>query len=301
MAEIPFHPGEREAQRRAGFSLDRAPIRDFMSEQHRVFFAELPYALFAGAAADGSPVATVLTDAPGFLTNPDPRSLRVGVLPHPLDPFARTIAPGAAVGMLGIDLATRRRNRANGRVAAVGGTGFTIAVEQSFGNCPKYIRARDLEPAAKAAAPAADIFEWLGALDEEARRLVRTADTFFVASSSGTDVLPHGGLDISHRGGPAGFVRIDGDRLTVPDFSGNRYFNTLGNLLRDPRAALLFIEFASGDLLYLSGLVTIDWQPPAEGDGAQRSWRLEVQGGWRRRGGMPLRWACRGQAPARIV
>jgi hypothetical protein len=67
-------------------------------------------------------------------------------------------------------------------------------------------------------------------------------------------------VDISHRGGPPGFVTLgsNGD-LIVPDYRGNRYFNTLGNLLGDPRAALLFIDFERGDLLQLQGSVTIDW------------------------------------------
>ena len=42
-------------------------------------------------------------------------------------------------------------------------------------------------------------------------------------------------MDISHRGGRPGFVRVDGDVLTIPDFRGNRYFNTLSNLLLEQR------------------------------------------------------------------
>ena len=61
------------------------------------------------------------------------------------------------------------------------------------------------------------------------------------------------GADISHRGGRPGFVRVDGDVLTIPDFRGNRYFNTLGNLIAEPRASLLFVDFETGDLLQLQG------------------------------------------------
>ncbi|HKY46193.1 MAG TPA: pyridoxamine 5'-phosphate oxidase family protein [Pyrinomonadaceae bacterium] len=64
-------------------------------------------------------------------------------------------------------------------------------------------------------------------------------------------------MDVSRRGGETGFVRIDGSRLTIPDFAGNRFFNTLGNLLLNPRAGLLFIDFNSGDLLLLSGRIEI--------------------------------------------
>ena len=61
------------------------------------------------------------------------------------------------------------------------------------------------------------------------------------------------GVDVSHRGGKPGFVRIDDDKtLTFPDFSGNYHFNTMGNILLNPLAGLLFIDFEQGDLLYLT-------------------------------------------------
>ena len=90
-------------------------------------------------------------------------------------------------------------------------------------------------------------------LDDAARALIAAADTFFVASRSRPEVGSGGGLDMSHRGGRPGFVGVHGDTLAIPDFRGNRFFNTLGNLLGDPRAGLLFVDFASGDLLQLQG------------------------------------------------
>ena len=82
---------------------------------------------------------------------------------------------------------------------------------------------------------------------------------------------------MSHRGGRPGFVGVQGDTLVIPDFRGNRFFNTLGNLLGDPRAGLLFIDFASGDILQLQGRATIDWHPEGSGPaGAERLWRVEV-------------------------
>ncbi|MBZ4358990.1 pyridoxamine 5'-phosphate oxidase family protein, partial [Mycobacterium tuberculosis] len=78
---------------------------------------------------------------------------------------------------------------------------------------------------------------------------------------------------VSHRGGMPGFVRVDDARtLTTPDFSGNRFFNTLGNLQHDPRAGLLFVDFDNGDLLYVAARAEIVWDGPlvASFDGAQR-------------------------------
>ena len=93
---------------------------------------------------DGEAWATVRTGAPGFLDAPDPAHLRVRAAPpSPTIPPRRGSADGAAIGLLGIDLATRRRNRLNGtRRCATGPDGFAIRVAQSFGNCPQYIRVR---------------------------------------------------------------------------------------------------------------------------------------------------------------
>ncbi len=212
----------------------------------------------AGMAADGSLAATVLTGAPGFISSPEPGGLRVGAIPSHCDPFSALMAARLPAGLLGIDFATLRRNRVNGRIASIRAGAFVLDVEQSFGNRPKYIRRREISPAPEAA-KAADEIERFTGLDEEARALVVSADTFFVASSSGPDAIQHGGVDISIAAARPGFIAVDGDRLRIPDYP-QRYFNTFGNFLRHPLAALLFIDFASGDLLHLTGRVDVNWE-----------------------------------------
>jgi predicted pyridoxine 5'-phosphate oxidase superfamily flavin-nucleotide-binding protein len=283
------------AQAHAGVRVLGAPIRDAMPEQHRQFFPLLPFLPVALAGEDGWPAATILTGAPGFVSSPDPRRLRVAARPDPADPAAALVRPGAPIGVLGIDLATRRRNRVNGLIAAAGADGFEIAVTQSFGNCPQYIQGRIVAEAARR--PGA--LERLTRLDADALRQIASADTFFVASGSGGQGGAAGGLDMSHRGGRPGFVRPAGDALVIPDFHGNRYFNTLGNFLLDPRAALLFVDFETGDLLHVAGSAEVDWRPDAAAGfaGAERLWRLHVVRAWRRRAAVPLRWAFRDYAP----
>ena len=293
-----FHEGELAAQELAGVQLQGAAIREEMPDQHRSFFTLLPFLPIAAVDPAGWPAATILTGPPGFITSPDPRTLEIGSTAAPNDPAATSFRPGARIGALGIDLATRRRNRVNGRITDVGTGGLTIAVEQSFGNCPQYIQARELNPAPPAELPGGPA-ENLVALDAEAAGLIRAADTFFVASTSGERAQRAGGVDISHRGGRPGFVRVDGETLTIPDFRGNRYFNTLGNFLLCPRAALVFVDFARGDLLHLSGEVEVAWSSTeaARFQGAERLWRVRVSHGWRRRGALSLRWSLRGYAP----
>ncbi|MCZ0738041.1 pyridoxamine 5'-phosphate oxidase family protein [Phreatobacter sp. AB_2022a] len=290
----PFHRGELRAQELAGVSTRGAGIRDFMPDQHRIFFALLPYMFLGTRDAAGWPLASMLTGAPGFVSSPDPRALRIDALPAAEDPVEPFVGEGAAVGLLGLDLSTRRRNRANGRVRRRDGQGLTVDVRQSFGNCPQYIQARRVESQPRGAARV----ETLSGLAGPALRLVETADTLFVASASGA-VGDGGGVDISHRGGRPGFVLVEGDRLTVPDFSGNRYFNTLGNLLVEPRASLLFVDFERGDMLQLQGHTAIDWTGDAAARiaGAERLWHFTVSAGWFRPGALPLRWTFDSYAP----
>jgi len=141
------------------------------------------------------------------------------------------------------------------------------------------------------------------ALDARAREIVARADVLFIASSHlGGEGRSHG-VDVSHRGGRPGFVDVQGDTLSVPDFRGNRFFNTLGNLLGDPRAGLLFIDFASGDLLQLQGVVTIDWTDRAAARiaGAQRSWQLKIERAWRQPHAFPFDWTFGDYAPTTLA
>jgi len=275
MDASPWHVGELQAQVLSG--ADHMPggagIRDFMPDQHRDFFATLPFMVAATVDEAGAPMVTLLTGRPGFVASPDTETLTIAAASA--DPAGQRLVAGAPIGLLGIQPHTRRRNRANGIVESTGEAGMTVRVRQSFGNCPQYIHPRHVM-ADRRVAIDAEPFE---GLDARTRKQITAADTFFVATSSGEGV-ENGGVDVSHRGGPAGFVRVAGDVLTIPDYRGNRYFNTLGNLLLDPRAALLFVDFANGELLQLQGTAGIAWD---EHDlpGAERTWRFTALRGWR--------------------
>jgi hypothetical protein len=276
----PFHPGELQAQARVGVTAGSAGIRDYMPDQHRSFFPLLPYLLMATRDPDGAPRARMLTGPAGFVDSPTPTMLRIAA--------ATELSAGSVVGLLGLDFSTRRRNRANGTVSANDGRVLEVAVRQSFGNCPQYISLRSV----RAVAPEQHAALSFDGLHPDAAALVRAADTFFIASTGGEHGLDHG-LDVSHRGGPPGFVTIDGDTLVVPDYLGNRFFNTLGNLLLDARAALLFVGFDSGDVLELRGRAEVEWDTRASvagEDGGGRRWRFQVERGSLRRAALPLRW-----------
>jgi uncharacterized protein len=294
----PFHPGEQQVQRRLGVrermeAAGRRVLRNVMPDQHRAFFAELPFLVLGTVDGEGRPWASIAAGAPGFLSTPDERTLRVAA-PPPLGAFLRE---GGDIGAIGIDFAARRRNRANGTVRAPGAAGFDIAVVQSFGNCPKYIQARDWS-AQEQAPGAVRRGRWLGAAE---RALIAGADTFFIASALGSvQGAPSHGVDVSHRGGPPGFVRVDDEHtLAVPDFAGNSYYNTLGNLLLNPRCGLLFIDFEAGGIVQVAATAEIVWEGPevARFAGAQRVLRLRVEERVTALRAVPLRWRLREYSP----
>jgi len=293
----PFHAGEQRVQERMGVRDEIEPwarkvVRSRLPEQHREFYAALPY-LAVGARDDqGRPWATLLARAPGFARSPDPAALTIRALPARGDALTEAFVEGADVGILGIELHTRRRNRVNGRVAACEESGFTLAVEQAFGNCPQYIherRWREAPPEAREATA-----RHHDALPEHLVRWIESADTFFIASGyRGEGESPSFGMDASHRGGDPGFVRVEGARRIVfPDYAGNDHFNTIGNLLLDPRAGYLFVDFERGGLLQLTGRTSIDWDSPAVArfPGARRLVCLELDEAIELEGALPLRW-----------
>lgn len=278
-AASPWHRGEvaiHESVGMAGRMAELGPrvIRDHLTEQHRAFFPLLPFAVLGSVDGEGRPWATLREGEPGFLHAPDPFRLRVDGRRDPDDPAEAGLEDGDGVALLGIELATRRRNRLNGTVERAGPEGFAIHVEQSFGNCPQYIHSRHEGPRVgeTAARPRPILSD---GLDPAARRLVAAADTFFVASF--IEDAGQRQVDVSHRGGQPGFVQVGADGgLTVPDYSGNRFFNTLGNLLANPRAGLVFPDFATGALLQMSGRTEIMLDPNEDEriDGAERLWRF---------------------------
>jgi len=301
-----WHEGERALQSLAGIGERMAEIgprviRDHMPDQHRSFFAQLPFLIAGSLDAEGRPWASVLAAPPGFARSPDAQHLRIDALPLRGDPLGAALMPGAPIGLLGIEPHTRRRNRMNGVVEAVDAEGFSVSVHQSFGNCPKYIQAR--EPMFVGGAQDVQVLPRTDRLDAKARRMVRAADTFFIATahpSAGDANAPAHGVDVSHRGGRPGFVQLSGEgTLTVPDFVGNAFFNTLGNIAVNPVAGLLFIDFESGDLLQLFVKADVIWDGP-EVDafaGAERLLRMEVVSMQHAPAALPLRFGPAALSP----
>lgn len=258
----------------------RRVIRDYMPDQHREFYEMLPFVVLGSVGQDGTPFASVITGSPGFVTTPDARTV---TLEHDL-PIGNCVASGlsvgASVGILGIQLHTRRRNRVNGRVTSVSERTLTISVEHAFGNCPKYIQLKDTTsiPRQRDAGPVS--YTYGTELSDDQRAVIRSADTMFVATY--VDIVDEAGnrrrqVDVSHRGGKSGFVHVAvDDTLTIPDFVGNNFFNTLGNITVNPRAGLLFVNFDEGSTIQIEGSAEIitSGSEVESFRGAERIWKV---------------------------
>jgi len=304
-----FHPGEQALQARVGVRERMAAVgpmvlRDHMPDQHRELFEKLPTLLLGTLDAQGQPWATMLAGPPGFVHTPDAQHMHIATAPNTADPVLAQLAPGAAVGVLGLEPHTRRRNRMNGRVVDFGTQGLGVQVLQSFGNCPKYIQAR--EPGLRPVLTAPGAVQWLGAdLDAAAIARVRGADTLFIATASAPQpgTASHEGVDVSHRGGEPGFVHIEqtvrGVVLSLPDYPGNQFFNTLGNLTLHPLAGLLVVDYDGGGLLHIAAQADVLWDDAARAPwpGAQRVLRLTVARAVWRPQVLPWRWTPPVAAP----
>lgn len=304
-----WHQGELFIQEKLGVakrmaSVGQRVVRDYMPDQHREFYAQLPFLVLGSVDGSGNPWATFLEGAPGFIVSPTPTTLDIAVRPDPSDPAALGVGENMPVGLLGIELHTRRRNRMNG-VVSLTAAGLHIDVDQSFGNCPRYIQLRDFRQERKAGQLFSGIVEMMEQLDEDARALIQGADSFYVASYADRENRRQ--VDVSHRGGKLGFVRDGPDgTLTIPDFDGNLFFNTLGNIVLNGRAGLLFVDYASGDMLQMTGEASVIFDSPeiAAFQGAERLWKFSPSKIVRRKGALGLRWQFHrddGWSPASLM
>ncbi|WP_330330433.1 pyridoxamine 5'-phosphate oxidase family protein [Streptomyces sp. NBC_00536] len=275
--------GVREAAEHVGRSVGSG-IREVAA----AFLAQQPF-LVVGAADEGGRLwASQLTGPPGFVRATGSHRITVTGAPGEGDPLAGVLAtPGTAVGTIALDPRTRRRMRLNGVVdrGAEGAAGFSIEAEQVFSNCPKYLQKRHplaLEP------EGGGVERRGGVLDPDQEGFVRSADTFFVATTA------EGGVEASHRGGFPGFVEVHSPyELSWPDYPGNAMFLTLGNLVSDPRAGLLFPHWESGALLQLSGRARTEY-----GADGGRTVRFTVDAVVESRHPGRLRWSGPEYSPA---
>lgn len=301
-AQETWHPGELTVQTRAGVkekmaSLGPRLIRAYMPDQHREFFASLPMVIAGSEDECGNLWASPLFGNPGFIRSPSSQRLTIDTSGSYSDTILPHLHVNCQVGLLGIDLETRRRNRVNGSVVKRDQHQVAIDVQQSFGNCPQYIQQRRLQVQPQVGKVTTECFNnW----SSEFLAFITNADTCFIASTCVSERADNSyGMDVSHRGGHPGFIGVDDhNRLIIPDYPGNSFFNTIGNLTVDARAGLLFLDFSGGNIITLTMTAEVIWKTDDSilcGD-HDRVIRLSLKEGYVIHNALPYRWESMGNS-----
>jgi uncharacterized protein len=237
----------------------------------------------------------LLTGNPGFVQVLNEQTVQIDTPIFPNDPLHQNLQNNPQIGILVIALENRRRLRLNGKAEIQPEGAIKLQIHQAFFNCPKYIQVRYLET---------EITESIGqseisisqSLTESQQHWIIQADTFFIASSH-----PESGADASHRGGNPGFVQVlDSKKLVFPDYSGNNMFQTFGNLVINPNAGLLFLDFEKGQTLQLTGKAKVIWDVKCFNAfaGAQRLVEFDIEEVLETRNATSMRWRFGEYSPA---
>lgn len=297
MEKNPFHPGEEKMQALAGE--EQIARRNSQLVANRIpngaikFVDKQPFVIAASLDADRNIWVSLLAGQAGFIKVENPETIRLNTefLVSAADDILWTnLASHALLGMLFIELSSRKRLKVNGTLSAEAeNTGFALHVQECFPLCPRYIQRREVEVSSEAQHTnqpkltgsffTPDLQEW-----------IRVADTFFVGSAHDDDHL-----DAGHRGGNPGFIQIvDDQTLMIPDYNGNSMFNSLGNFSVNPRAGLLFVNYETGESLQLTGHADLHFTEPGAADstgGTGRYWQFHLHSWLRHASLKGLKWS----------
>jgi len=250
-----YHDGEKQVQKLAGVRQQAEQlsgmVQDSLTPPAVRFLLAQRLAVLTTIGAQDSLWVSALIGESGFIYPLAAEQILIDAHTLPKSDILWSNLQGSesrSTGMLAIDFGQRRRLRINGK-ARVDQDFIILDLEQTYGNCPKYIQKRELEDDGQAVTQEQPESSSSAFLSSEDSALISSADTFFIGTFA-----QDGGADASHRGGQPGFVEvIDKNHIRFPDYSGNNMFNTLGNLALNPNVGLLFADFESGNTLQISG------------------------------------------------
>lgn len=274
---IKFHEGELLAKDKAGFlqagDREKTFAREDIPDIAKIFIEQQTMALVTTVDEEGSVWVSALWGKPGFITVVSPKTIIMDPIHGHFLESAGHLTDNNHLGLLLIDFAERRRMRVNGICEISSNGHWKVSTEEVYSNCPKYIQPRRFVSMNRAET---NSYKVTGTeLPDYQQEFIRKADTFFIGSFS-----PKHGADASHRGGESGFVDVPSERkLIIPDYKGNKFFNTIGNLLLNPKCGLMFIDFERGHTLRLSGIMKVNWDPnvTAAYPGAERVLEFTIQ------------------------
>ncbi|PGH35575.1 hypothetical protein GX50_01556 [[Emmonsia] crescens] len=283
---VPWHEGEKKMHKLMHVPEEYNPSAPYLSPGAAYLVQKSPLIALGTIDKQGQPWTTVWGGEAG-LAGPVSQSI-IGIrnfVDKSYDPVVETLYGGKSNGEvikeegegrlmagLSVDMENRKRVKLMGRMVAgnlagleatdpdkkgnepthAGQAQLVIKIEQSLGNCPKYINRKHITPVV----PNPKLISDSPQLSPGAIELLGEADTLFIST------YHEDSMDTNIRGGPPGFVRvvsndISGAVLAYPEYSGNRLYQTLGNLQMTPLAGYAFPGFETGNVLYLTGKTEI--------------------------------------------
>ncbi|KAH9219920.1 oxidoreductase-like protein [Leptodontidium sp. 2 PMI_412] len=275
-ADSSWHAGEEEMHKLLRVPARDNPTQPYLTPQAANTLIRAPLIALGTLDDEGRPWTTLWGGEAGFS-----RAIAQGIIgvkttvDREYDPVVKVLlgdkadgevvqvqGTGKMVSGLTINLETRKRVKLYGRMVAgalaateegIGEVQLVVKIEQSLGNCPKYLNKKQIVPHI----PQPKLVSSDLQLTQAAVELLAKADLFFISSSN-----HESDMDCNIRGGSPGFIRIlsnaEGEvTLVYPEYSGNRLYQTLGNLRTTPRAGLVVPDFETGDALYITGTTEI--------------------------------------------
>ncbi len=308
----PFHKGELDFQTRVGsgselVSMAKKAIHDYLPKVHQSFFSMLPMVFVAAEDKQQNIWASVLIGNPGFIKVDNKNSLTIHAKFIDIDPLANQLQSGNEMGLLGIQFETRRRNRVSAKISNISKSSISLEIKQCYGNCPKYIQRRHgqkLNPKDNEISTRFDTF------NVNMQAFIDGVDSLFIASqhldesksksNNSNNPINNRGVDSSHRGGMPGFVKMLNEKtLLIPDYLGNNFFNTMGNISLNPKTGIQFLDFENGHRVMLTGTSEIIWAEdqvlPFEG--VDRMIKFTLDHGYYLKNSLPFTWDFKSYSP----
>ncbi|KAL3479940.1 oxidoreductase FAD-binding protein [Aspergillus californicus] len=268
----PWHDGEDKMHKLLRVPYQDNPTVPFLTPRAGLLMKQCPLLAIGALDQDGRPWSSIWGGEEGFATATSTSSFNINTpVGKNYDPVVESLLKstgnsGKLVSFLAVDLETRRRVKLFGKITAgsldivdedericAGIARLSVHVDGSLGNCPKYLNAKHIIPAP----PDPKLISETSQLHPDALQLLNRADCLFISSSHGMQ-----DMDTNIRGGPPGFVRVvsnqpNGAVFVYPEYSGNRLYQTLGNLKTTPLAGYVFPDFETGDALFVTGKTEI--------------------------------------------
>ncbi|KAL4886996.1 hypothetical protein BJY04DRAFT_44919 [Aspergillus karnatakaensis] len=269
---IAWHDGESKMHKLLRVPYQDNPTVPFLSPAAGMLMKRCPLLAIGVLDQEARPWCSLWGGEEGFATPTSTSSFDirtpVGITYDPVVEnllLDSTRNGGKPVSFLAVDLESRRRVKLFGQISTgsldvtegerigAGIAHLIVHIDGSLGNCPKYLNAKRILPAP----PQPKLISETPQLHPGAIDLLDRADTLFISSANGAH-----DMDTNIRGGPSGFVRVlsneaSGAVIVYPEYSGNRLYQTLGNLQSNSRAGYVFPDFETGNALFATGKTEI--------------------------------------------